>query len=82
MPKPLQTVEANPIAWAAPPTHEGQTIGLASGADEPLGSEVELVRKAKAERSPSSEAKTNHVSDGLAVKSENAQNGDASTTPT
>uniref|UniRef100_A0ACD5YDR8 Uncharacterized protein n=1 Tax=Avena sativa TaxID=4498 RepID=A0ACD5YDR8_AVESA len=80
MPKPLQTVEANPIAWAAPPTHEGQTIGLSSGADEPIESEVELVRKAKAERSPSGEAKTNHVSDGRAVKSENAQNGDASTT--
>jgi len=79
IPKPLQTVEANPIAWAAP-THEGQTIKLASGTDEPLGSEVELVRKAKAERSPSGEAKTNHASDGLAVKSENAQNGDASTT--
>lgn len=75
--KPLQTVEANPIAWAAPPTHEGQESELASGADEPLGSEVELARKTKAERSPSN---TNHVSDGLSVKLENAQNGDASTT--
>jgi hypothetical protein len=78
MPKPLQTVEANPIAWAAPPTHEGQA---SEHTDEPLGSaEVELVQKTKAERSPSGEANTNHVSDGPAVKSENAQNGDASTT--
>jgi len=73
--KPLQTVEANPIAWAAPPAHEGHASELASGADE-----VELVRKTEAELSLSGEAKTNHVSDGLAVKSEDAQNGDASTT--
>ncbi|KAK1632013.1 hypothetical protein QYE76_006328 [Lolium multiflorum] len=77
--KPLQPVEANPIAWAAPPApHEGQESEPASHADGPLGSaDVELVRKTKAESSPPGEANTNHVSDGPAVKSEN---GDASTT--
>ncbi|CAM0952087.1 unnamed protein product [Alopecurus aequalis] len=76
MPKPLQTVEADPISWAAPLAHEGQA---SEHADEKPGSaEVEPVRKTKAESSPPGEATTNHVSDGLAVKQENAQNGDAS----
>jgi hypothetical protein len=72
-------LSVNPIAWA--PAHGGQESEPASHADEPLGSaEVELVRKTKAESSPPGEANTNHVSGGLPVKLENAQNGDASTT--
>jgi len=63
--KHLQPVEVNPIAWAAPPAHEGQ--------------ESEPANETKAESSPPGEANTNHVSDGQGVKLENAQNGDAST---
>ena len=74
-------LSADPISWAAPLAHDGQASEPASHTDEKLGSaEVELVRKTKAESSPSGEANANHVSDGQTVKLENAQNGDASTT--
>jgi len=78
--KPVQPVEVNPIAWAAPVAHEGVATEPAS-ADKPVGSaeEVELARKRKAENSQPGEANANHVSNGQETKSEGAQNGDATT---
>ncbi|KQJ90818.1 methyl-CpG-binding domain-containing protein 2 isoform X2 [Brachypodium distachyon] len=74
--KPLQPVEANPISWAAPPTHEGQASEQVSHAADPFGSvEAELTRKRKAESSPGEV----NASDELKPKIEDAQNGDTST---
>jgi len=77
--KPVQPVEVNPIAWAAPVAHEGEATEPAS-ADKPVAmAEVELTRKRKAENSQPGEANANHVSNGQETKSEGAQNGDAAT---
>jgi hypothetical protein len=68
----------NPIAWAVPTAHEGDASQEASHADEAIASEeIELTRKRKTGSSLSEES--NHLSDELKPKLEDAQNGDTST---
>lgn len=67
----------NPISWAVPTAHDGDASEEASRADETIGSEeIELTRKRKAGSSLSEES--NHLSDELKPKLEDAQNGDTS----
>ncbi|KAK3130435.1 hypothetical protein QOZ80_6BG0493390 [Eleusine coracana subsp. coracana] len=76
--KAIQPEEVNPIAWAAPTAHEGNGKEEASRANETLRSEeVELTRKRKVGSTLSGES--NHLSDELKPKSEDAQNGEPKT---
>ncbi|XP_062198448.1 methyl-CpG-binding domain-containing protein 2-like [Phragmites australis] len=75
--KSLQPEEVNPLSWAAPTAHEGDTSEEASRPDETFASEVELTRKRKAGNSLSVES--NHLSEEPKTKLEDAHNGDRPT---
>ncbi|CAN6211142.1 unnamed protein product [Urochloa humidicola] len=79
MSKSFQPEEVSPISWAVPTAHEGDASEEAFRDDEKNGSEdIELTRKRKAGSSLSGES--NHLSDELKPKLEDAQNGGGTST--